>query len=111
MSENDITNSIGQRLQRKREACGVTQDEIATVANCSTNHISKLERNLHSMTVDVLLAYCKKLQQTPNQILDFDKADNIEFELKEAIVRLDHEQQMKILDVINTFYPVQNNSN
>ena len=59
---------IGQRLKYFRELKGVTQYEMADFANISKNYISALERDKNNPSIQVVFAYCQKLNITPNEI-------------------------------------------
>ena len=41
---NDFTTQLGQRIKTARENAGLTQSQLAEIAEVSTNHISALVR-------------------------------------------------------------------
>ena len=48
------------------EPCGLTK-----------NHISAVERGVSQASIKMLLGYCKKLNMTPNEILEFHNELNL----------------------------------
>lgn len=60
---------IGHLLKEARIARNITQEEMACYLNLTKNHVSKLERGLHTISTSILLGYCNKLSFTPNDIL------------------------------------------
>jgi transcriptional regulator with XRE-family HTH domain len=52
---------LGGELQRRRQAAGLTQEEVARKADVDRTYVSKLERDLQSPTVDVLVQLCRAM--------------------------------------------------
>lgn len=60
---------IGQNVKKIREEMHLTQAQLAELVNLSNNHISHIERGTGKMSLKTLLAICKALETTPNDIL------------------------------------------
>lgn len=52
---------LGDELRKARNACGLTQEELAFKAGVSRNYVSLLELGEKSPTVQTLLRICKSL--------------------------------------------------
>jgi transcriptional regulator with XRE-family HTH domain len=50
----DLFKSIGRTLARRREACGLTQDQVAEALEVGTEAVSRMERGLTMPTVQRL---------------------------------------------------------
>lgn len=53
---------LGVRIQQKRKACGLTQEEVAYRMGCSLTYISKVENGRASCNLDRLLDLGNVLQ-------------------------------------------------
>ena len=51
---NDFTTQLGQRIKTARENAGLTQSQLAEIAEVSTNHISALERGVYDKIATAL---------------------------------------------------------
>jgi transcriptional regulator with XRE-family HTH domain len=60
---------LGEALSRRREAAGLTQEQLAHKAGIDRTYVSKLERNLQSPTVDMLVRLCRVMGVRPSQLL------------------------------------------
>ena len=98
-SNYEMNIKIGRMLQSARESHKISQIEMAKATGLSNNHISVLENGQSKASVELLLGYCKKLDMTPNDLLGFYDGEILP-ELKNAILRLDADNQHKILRVI-----------
>ncbi len=96
-SESNIR--IGRMLQSARESRKVSQIEMAKEVGLTNNHISVLESGQSKASVELLLGYCKKLDMTPNELLEYCDKEMLP-ELKDAILHLGTDNQRKILNVI-----------
>ena len=52
---------LGDEIRKRRNAAGISQEELAERAAVHRTYISDLERNLKSPTVAVLLRICSAL--------------------------------------------------
>ena len=98
-SNSEFNIRIGKMLQYARESHKISQIEMAKAVGLTNNHISVLENGQSKASVELLLGYCKKLDMTPNELLGYYDKEMLP-ELKEAILRLDIDNQRKILGVI-----------
>ncbi|MFL5607766.1 MAG: helix-turn-helix domain-containing protein [Gemmatimonadaceae bacterium] len=60
---------LGGELQRTRQAAGLTQEELADRADIDRTYVSKLERDLQSPTVDVLVQLCRAMRVRASELL------------------------------------------
>ncbi|MDD7403429.1 MAG: helix-turn-helix transcriptional regulator [Butyribacter sp.] len=60
---------IGNNIKRRRKELNMTQAELAERAQISDVHISHIETAKVAMSLESLLAICKALRTTPNDIL------------------------------------------
>ena len=86
-------------LQSARESQKITQLEMSKATDMSKNQISAIECGQSKASVDLLLGYCKKLGMTPNDLLGFQDREILP-ELKDVILKLNPDNQYKILRVI-----------
>lgn len=68
--EMDINKKlIGKRIKHRREALGLSQEQLAEKLDLSTNHISSMECGKSLLTTKCLLALCDILGGTPDYYL------------------------------------------
>lgn len=60
---------IGKRIRHRREAAGLSQEQLAEKLALSTNHISSMECGKSLLTTKRLLDLCDILGGTPNYYL------------------------------------------
>lgn len=60
---------IGKRIKFRREAAGLSQEQLAERLELSKNHISSIECGKSMVTTKGLLALCDVLGGTPNYYL------------------------------------------
>ena len=60
---------LGGELQRRRQAAGLTQEALAARADVDRTYVSKLERDLQSPTVDVLVQLCRAMSVRASEML------------------------------------------
>lgn len=60
---------IGKRVRHRREAAGLSQDQLAEKLGLSKNHISSIECGKSLLTTKRLLALCEVLGGTPDYYL------------------------------------------
>ena len=60
---------IGKRIRHRREAAGLSQEQLAEKLELSTNHISSIECGKSLLTTKCLLALCDILGGTPDYYL------------------------------------------
>ena len=67
---HDQKQSIGRILRRKREAFGISQEELAARSEVDRSYISILERGLKSPTIETLEKICAALGTLPERIIE-----------------------------------------
>ena len=53
--KNDMTRQIGQAIARRRQACKLTQEDVAEKLNMRNEAVSRMERGLVTLTVERLI--------------------------------------------------------
>ncbi|MBQ7901686.1 MAG: helix-turn-helix transcriptional regulator [Clostridia bacterium] len=61
--------NIGKNIKELRLNKGLTQAQLAEIANISNVHMSHIETGTVSMSLDSLLCICNGLDTTPDRIL------------------------------------------
>lgn len=61
--------ALGEELKRAREAADMTQEEVAFAAGIDRPHLSLLENNHKTPTVDMLRRICRALGVPASEIL------------------------------------------
>lgn len=61
---------MARNLKRLRKERGLTQEELADLAQLNRNYVGMIERQENAATVDTLEALAKALQVAPVQLLD-----------------------------------------
>ena len=61
--------ALGEELRRAREAADMTQEQVAASAGIDRPHLSLLENNHKSPTVDTLVRICRALGVPASEIL------------------------------------------
>ena len=74
---NDFTTQLGQRIKTARENAGLTQSQLAEIAEVSTNHISALERGVYDTRAELLAKIATALGVDANYLLLGEKASKI----------------------------------
>lgn len=65
---------VGERIKRRREQLGMSQQELAEKAGFATRTaISKIENNANGMTQTKLAAVAKALQTTPAYLMGWEE--------------------------------------
>lgn len=60
--------TLGQELQKARNAAGLSQETVAFDAEIDRSYLSDIERDLHSPTVERLLRICKAIGVKPSEV-------------------------------------------
>ena len=61
--------SLGAELKKAREAADMTQEQVAFAAGIDRAHLSLLENDHKSPTVDTLVRICRALKVAASEIL------------------------------------------
>lgn len=93
---------IGKRIKFRREAAGLSQEQLAERLELSKNHISSIECGKSMVTTKGLLALCDVLGGTPNYYLIGElspEADSIT-----SLIRLlDPAEQKTLIRLLNAY--------
>lgn len=106
----------GKRLRYYRESKKYTQEKLASIIGVSKGMISLYESGERSPSVTSIIAICRALEITPNELLDFSEGsfvvaeDDDEYDIEKKFLRYmktdreiylaminNHEQVLKIL--------------
>ena len=100
-----IEKSVGIRIQERRKACGLTQEQLAEKIDLSPNHLSAIERGVYSIKLDTLVQIINCLGCTADDLF-CDVIDsgykNRASRLTDMLEGLKPEEQSNILDVVQT---------
>ncbi|MCI8609587.1 MAG: helix-turn-helix transcriptional regulator [Firmicutes bacterium] len=75
---DDFDVRIGEHIKAVRISRGLTQEQLAERAELSTNHISKLERGLCSVSLKCFCKICQVLQTSLNEIVYQNHPDDVD---------------------------------
>lgn len=62
---------VGKILKSERKKKGLTQAQLARLANLNQSAISKIETNQNGMRINTLIKVCKVLNISPSLFLEF----------------------------------------
>lgn len=65
----ELRDILAANLRRRRDALGFSQEELADRAQIDRTHVSKIERSVHSPTVDVLGRLARALDMSPAELI------------------------------------------
>ncbi len=98
-----IDKRIGKRIKERREALGLTQEELAEKLNLTTNYISTLERGASFPRCEKLILLLNGLETSADSVF----CDVLEHSgdyrasaLSEKLAELPAEEQKRILDMV-----------
>ena len=100
-----MNKQIGKRIQERRKAKGLTQEELAERINISPHYLSALERGCYNIKLELLVAILNILECSADEIFcDVVKKDVAvrASELSLKIQSLPFAEQKKILEVVDT---------
>jgi transcriptional regulator with XRE-family HTH domain len=60
---------LGEALSRRREAAGLSQEQLADKSGIDRTYVSKLERDIQSPTVDMLIRVCRAMGTRASEVL------------------------------------------
>lgn len=95
---------IGNKLLTFRKQKGLTQAEVAELAEISDRTYADIERGSTNMRMETLVSICKALNITPNQIL-IDDDNSLQIEQERLFKQLnscktkERETALKLLSV------------
>lgn len=65
---NDVNRLIGTKLRKLREACGLSQYEVAAKCHVKQSHICKTEKGAHALLFSEIFTYAKALDVKPDEL-------------------------------------------
>lgn len=96
------TQEISKNVKKYRCRKGMTQAQLAEIADISTIHMSHIETGSVSMSLDCLLKICDVLEISPNHLLLPDyAADQDNSLLKEKLQGLTDGEKLLIYRIID----------
>ena len=113
MKSDEITISIGKKIQSARLLKKITQEELAEKCSASTNHISAVENGHSNCSFTLMVSICNVLDITPNYLFsDFinSKNDSIDFIDNDVLItylKLKPQSKEFIDDAIDKVYHIQ----
>ena len=113
MKSEEITNSIGKKIQSARLIKNLTQEQLAEKCNSSTNHISAIENGHSNCSFSLMISICNNLDITPNYLFeDFIKSKNdsinyINNDILTTYLKLKPKSKEFIDDAIVKVYSIQ----
>lgn len=66
----DLKYEIGARIRKYREACGISQVQLAQRIGVSNSRVSNWEQGVNRPDADFLADICKALNVSPSELLD-----------------------------------------
>ncbi len=98
-----IDKRIGKRIKERREALGLTQEELAEKLNLTTNYISTLERGASFPRCEKLITLLNGLETNADSVfcdvLEYS-SDYRSSALSEKLADLPVKEQKRILDMV-----------
>ncbi|MGM9600183.1 MAG: helix-turn-helix domain-containing protein [Faecousia sp.] len=97
---------IGYRIKTARENTHITQEQLAEIIGCTTQHISAMERGIKLPRLDTFVCIANALHISSDVLLqDFLKCapNPLASEFASAISPLSREMQLHILKAIRAF--------
>ena len=101
----DNLYEVGNRLMALRKKAGLTQAQVAEIANLSDRTYADIERGTANMRLETLIRICRALHITPDEILTND-IQNMEMRGYEMISRLrkyPQKVQKAVYDMIEVY--------
>lgn len=93
---------IGKRIKHRREASGLSQEQLAEKLELSTNHISSMECGKSLLTTRFLLMLCDIIGGTPDYYLVGEIAPEAD-DITALVKRLSPAEQKMLRNLLITF--------
>ena len=104
---------VGRRIQEARNACDMTQAELAQQLNITTKHMSALETGNRSPKLETFVEIANALHCDPNMLLvdviDYDARAEYE-ELRDKLSRLPAAEQKRLIKIVDLIADEYNNN-
>ena len=96
----------GRRIQARRMALELTQEQLAERMDCSLRFVADVERGAVGMSIDSLVRACATLHTSPDALLrdeETDEAEGGEAALMEALSNLPARRRETALDILRAY--------
>ena len=95
--------AVGRRIKMAREEKNLTQEDLASLVNISSTHISVIERGLKVVKLDTFVAIANALEVSADTLL-IDVVEHsvtgVANELSDTILKLPKKEQKRVINVI-----------
>ena len=105
-SKGDIAmdmKAVGRRIKMAREEKNLTQEDLASLVDISSTHISVIERGLKVVKLDTFVAIANALEVSADTLL-IDVVEHsvtgVANELSDTILKLPKKEQKRVINVI-----------
>lgn len=110
--------AVGERIKKKRNLLGMSQDELGEKIDRATKYCSDIERGMCGMSVETMIAISKSLDMTLDYMI-FGELSDIEAAREEqseiaiihAISKCNERQRMYALRMLQLFLSAMDNDN
>ena len=69
-SKDPVLLALGETLRERREAIGLSQEELGHLAGLHRTYVGSLERGERNATLKCIVRICAALQLSPHQLLE-----------------------------------------
>ena len=70
MTNNTVRKRFGKKIRKFRKEVGMSQEQLALVANIERSYLGAIERGERSPTLDKIASIAKALRIKPSLLLD-----------------------------------------
>lgn len=98
--------NIGKRIKSARENACLTQDALADILGCTTQHISAIERGVKQPSLKAFIQIASALQTSTDMLLQdvLEEAENpLASEIAAILSRLSPQEQTRCLHAIKAY--------
>ena len=81
LEKEQITKSVGKRIQECRQKAGLTQEQLSEKSGISQKHISRIEQGYHDTHFTMIYKIAKALEVTVEELLEPSIEIRIDFDL------------------------------
>ena len=95
--------AVGRRIKMAREEKNLTQEDLASLVDISSTHISVIERGLKVVKLDTFVAIANALEVSADTLLIdvvTHSVSGVTNELSEMIEKLPKEKQQRIINAV-----------
>uniref|UniRef100_I2PZ27 Putative transcriptional regulator n=1 Tax=Desulfovibrio sp. U5L TaxID=596152 RepID=I2PZ27_9BACT len=102
---SNLHEILGKRIQSFRKKKGLTQLQLAEMANLSLKHLGEIERGRGNPTLESLYNLCNSLDITLKNLFDLEmeelSADDIEKRTLDILQSLSKSKKSKMLRILS----------